>query len=107
MGQNNLKTQTDKHRKSSFYSKGLDTQDGGGVWGVKPLLRVYVVSSFCCCDVCLLVWCFFFLFVAAKMTSVVEDAQVSGHDLVLQHGSSRDIDPVSVIGNNDDGSLDR
>lgn len=98
-GQNNEDTDG---QNSSLYLKGLDTRDGGGFWGIKNLLCVCVVSSFCCCDFCL-----FGVFVAAKMTSVVEDAQVSGYDLVLQHCSSRDIDTVSVIGNNNDGSLDR
>lgn len=33
--------------------------------------------------------------------SVVEDAKVSRDDLVLQHGSSWDIDPVSMISDDD------
>uniref|UniRef100_A0A0E9XNH6 Uncharacterized protein n=1 Tax=Anguilla anguilla TaxID=7936 RepID=A0A0E9XNH6_ANGAN len=37
--------------------------------------------------------------------SVVEDAQIARNDLVLQHGSGRDVDPVSVVGDDDHSSL--
>ena len=36
---------------------------------------------------------------------MVQDAQVTRHNLVLQHGSSRDVDPVTVVGDDDDRSL--
>lgn len=39
------------------------------------------------------------------MTSMVQDAQVPGDDFVLQHGTSRNVDPVPVIGYNDDRPL--
>lgn len=38
---------------------------------------------------------------------VVHDAQVAGHYLVLQHGAGRDIDAISVVGDDDDGALRR
>ena len=37
--------------------------------------------------------------------SVVQDAQVTRHDLVLQHSPGRDVDPVAVVGDDDDRSL--
>ena len=37
--------------------------------------------------------------------SVVQDAQVTRHDLVLQHGARRDVDAVAVVGDDDDRSL--
>lgn len=47
--------------------------------------------------------CRFFLF--PQNASVVEDPQVSGDDLVLQHRSGGNIDAVPVVGDDDDGSL--
>ncbi len=38
---------------------------------------------------------------------VIEDAQVSGDDLVLEDGSGRDVDPVAVVRDDDDGALRR
>ena len=37
---------------------------------------------------------------------MVEDPQVSWNNLVLQHRSGGNIDPVTVIGYDDDGSLE-
>ena len=39
--------------------------------------------------------------------SVVQDPQVARNDLVLQHGSGGNVNPVSVIGDDNDGSLVR
>ena len=36
---------------------------------------------------------------------MVQDAQVTRHDLVLQHSPGRDVDPVAVVGDDDDRSL--
>lgn len=36
---------------------------------------------------------------------MVQDAQVSGDDFILQHGAGRDVDPVPVIGYDDHRSL--
>lgn len=44
-------------------------------------------------------------FVFPQKASVIEDAQVSRDDFVLQHGSGGDIDPVAVVGDDDDGAL--
>ena len=35
------------------------------------------------------------------LISVVEDPEVAGHDLVLQHGPGGDVDPVPVVGDDD------
>lgn len=40
-----------------------------------------------------------------KKASVVQDAEVAGYDFVFQHGASRNIDPISVVGDDDDGAL--
>ena len=32
---------------------------------------------------------------------MVEDPEVAGHDLVLQHGPGGDVDPVPVVGDDD------
>lgn len=40
-----------------------------------------------------------------KKASVVQDAEVAGHDFVFQHGTGRNIDAISVVGNDDDGAL--
>lgn len=40
-----------------------------------------------------------------KKASVVEDAEVAGYDFVFQHGPSRNIDPIAVVRDDDDGSL--
>lgn len=37
---------------------------------------------------------------------VVHDAEVAWYDFVLQHGAGWDVDPVSVVGDDDDGALD-
>lgn len=39
------------------------------------------------------------------VASVVQDAKVPRDDFVLQHGSGGDVDPVAVVGDDDDGSL--
>lgn len=36
---------------------------------------------------------------------MVQDAHVAGYDFVLENGAGRDIDTITVIGNNDDSSL--
>ena len=33
--------------------------------------------------------------------SMVENPEVAGHDLVLQHGPGGDVDPVPVVGDDD------
>ena len=38
---------------------------------------------------------------------VVEDPEVARDDFVLQDGVGRDVDPVTVVGDNDDGSLQK
>ena len=35
---------------------------------------------------------------------VVQDSEISRHDLVLQDGPGRDVDPVPVVGDDDDGA---
>lgn len=40
-----------------------------------------------------------------KKASVVQDAEVAGYDFVFQHGARRNIDPISVVGDDDDGAL--
>lgn len=40
-----------------------------------------------------------------RKASVVQDAEVAGHDFVFQHGAGRNIDPISVVGDDDDGPL--
>lgn len=42
-----------------------------------------------------------------KKLSVVHDAEVARYDFVLQHGAGWYIDPISVVGNDDDGALRR
>lgn len=37
---------------------------------------------------------------------VVHDAEVAWYDFVLQHGAGWDVDPVSVVSDDDDGPLD-
>lgn len=39
------------------------------------------------------------------VVSMVEDAQVSRHDLVLQHGACRDVDAIPVVGDDDHRAL--
>ena len=39
-----------------------------------------------------------------KHELMVQNSQISRHDLVLQDGSSGDIDPVPVVGDDDDRS---
>lgn len=46
----------------------------------------------------------FFFF--PQKASVVEDPQVSRNYLVLQHRSSRNIDAVAMVGDDDDSSLE-
>ena len=41
----------------------------------------------------------------AGQVLVVEDAQVAGDDLVLEPRPVRDVDPVAVVGHDDDGAL--
>lgn len=36
---------------------------------------------------------------------MVQDAQVPGDDLVFQHGAGWNVDPISVVGDDDDGAL--
>ena len=38
---------------------------------------------------------------AFEFDLMVEDPEVAGHDLVLQHGPGGDIDPVPVVGDDD------
>lgn len=40
-----------------------------------------------------------------RKASVVQDAEVARYDFVLEHGAGWDIDPISVVGDDDDGSL--
>lgn len=42
---------------------------------------------------------------ARTRPSVVHDAQVARYDFVLQHGASWDVDPVSVVSDDDDSAL--
>jgi len=37
---------------------------------------------------------------------VVQDAKVTRYDLVLEHGAGWNIDPIAVVGDDDDGSLE-
>ncbi len=63
----------------------------------RTIVSVWVSSTckwFCLCG-----------FFCSQKASVIEDPQVSWNDLVLQHRSSRNIDPVTVIRDDDDGSL--
>lgn len=39
------------------------------------------------------------------MLLVVQDAEVAGHDLIFQHGAGWNVDPISVVGDDDDGAL--
>lgn len=41
-----------------------------------------------------------------RKASVVQDAKVTGYDLVLEHGAGWNIDPIAVVGDDDDGSLE-
>ena len=34
---------------------------------------------------------------------MVQDSEISRHDFVLQDGASRDVNPVPVVGDDDDG----
>lgn len=36
---------------------------------------------------------------------MVHDAQVARYDFVLQHGAGWDVNPVSVVSDDDDGAL--
>lgn len=36
---------------------------------------------------------------------MVHDAEVARYNLVLQHGAGWDVDPVPVVGDDDDGAL--
>lgn len=36
---------------------------------------------------------------------MVQDAEVAGDNFVLEHGAGGDIDPIAVVGDDDDGSL--
>lgn len=40
-----------------------------------------------------------------RKASVVQDAEVARYNFVLKHGASWNIDPISVVGDDDDGSL--
>lgn len=40
-----------------------------------------------------------------EKASVIEDAEVARYDLVFQHGASWNINPISVVGDDDDGAL--
>lgn len=40
-----------------------------------------------------------------RKASVVQNAQVAGHYLVLQHGAGGNVDAVSMVGDDDDGAL--
>ena len=42
-----------------------------------------------------------------KTHSVVEDAQVAGHNLVLEHRAGRNVNAITMVGNNNDGTLSR
>ena len=37
---------------------------------------------------------------------MVEYPEVAGHDLVLEYCPGRDVDPVPVVGDDDDGALE-
>ena len=37
---------------------------------------------------------------------MVEDPEISGDDLVLEDGAGRDVDPVPLVGDDDDGALE-
>lgn len=36
---------------------------------------------------------------------VVHDAEVARYNFVFQHGAGRDVNPISVVGDDDDGAL--
>ena len=40
------------------------------------------------------------------MTLVVEDAQVAGHNLVLEYGAGGNVDAVTVVSDYDDGAAE-
>lgn len=40
-----------------------------------------------------------------KKVLVVHDAEVARYDFVFQHGAGWNINPISVVGDNDDGAL--
>lgn len=40
-----------------------------------------------------------------KKTLMVHDAEVAGHDFVLQHGAGWYVNPITVVGDDDDGAL--
>lgn len=42
-----------------------------------------------------------------EKASVVQDTEVAGHYFVFQHGAGRNIDPIAVVGDDDDGALGR
>lgn len=42
---------------------------------------------------------------AGEKASVVQDAEVARHDFVFQHGAGWNIDPIPVVGDDDDGAL--
>lgn len=63
----------------------------------RPVQRGDKIISPVCKWLCVLLF--------SQKASVVEDPQVSWDYLVLQHRSGRNIDPVAVIGDDDDGSL--
>lgn len=37
---------------------------------------------------------------------MVQDAEVAGYDFVLQHGAGGNINPISMVGDDDDGALE-
>lgn len=41
------------------------------------------------------------------MTSVIENAKVARYNFVFQHGTGGNVDSISVVGYDDDGSLEK
>lgn len=44
--------------------------------------------------------------VCVEKALVVHDAEVARYDFVLQHGAGWNINPISVVGDDDDGALE-
>lgn len=59
--------------------------------GIKPT-RSHDEGALCVC-------------VCVEKALMVHDAEVARYDFVFQHGAGWNINPISVVGNDDDGAL--
>lgn len=51
------------------------------------------------------IYIYLYIYVISHGRLVVQDAHVAGDDFVLEYSAGRNIDTITVIGNDDDGAL--